>query len=177
MVSSNLLKAALMCKIRRGDVIKKLEYQEGDTRKIFLEGTMYIGDLIQQQQYYPIKITLQHTVKPLTLAINHKSQFNTNIIGLDGSNLLQNVQWGTRLANGLGLYHRLEHLDLDRNNVGRDGCLMLATLLNTIGSLKVLSLIQSQIDNECVSILCNSLWNNKTLTTLELQGNNNKINK
>ena len=107
MVSSNLLKAALMCKIRRGDVIKKLEYQEGDTRKIFLEGTMYIGDLIQQQQYYPIKITLQHTVKPLTLAINHKSQFNTNIIGLDGSNLLQNVQWGTRLANGLGLYHRL----------------------------------------------------------------------
>ena len=79
MVSSNLLKAALMCKIRRGDVIKKLEYQEGDTRKIFLEGTMYIGDLIQQQQYYPIKITLQHTVKPLTLAINHKSQFNTNI--------------------------------------------------------------------------------------------------
>jgi len=38
MVSSNLLKAALMCKIRRWDVIKKLEYQEGDTRKIFLEG-------------------------------------------------------------------------------------------------------------------------------------------
>lgn len=79
MVSRNLLKAALMCKTRRGDVIKKLEYQEGDTRKIFLEGTMYIGDLIQQQQYNPIKITLQHTVKPLTLAINHKSQFNTNI--------------------------------------------------------------------------------------------------
>ena len=40
MVSSNLLKAALMCKIRRGDVIKKLEYQQGDTRKIFHEGTM-----------------------------------------------------------------------------------------------------------------------------------------
>ena len=55
MVSSNLLKAALMCKIRRGDVIKKLEYQEGDTRKIFLEGTMYIGDLIQQQQFTPSK--------------------------------------------------------------------------------------------------------------------------
>jgi len=174
MVNSNILKAALMCKIRRGDIIKKLEYQEGDTRKIFLEGAMSIKDLIRQRQYYPIKIILQHTVKPLTLALNHEQQFNIRGIRLDGSDLLQNVQWDTRLAHGLGLYHRLEILDLGRNNVGRDGCIMLAALLlNTDGlSLKVLSLVQSQIDDECITILCNGLQNNKTLTTLDLQGNN-----
>jgi len=176
MLNDSLIKAAMLGKIQRGDIIKKLEYQKGDTREVLESGSLSfdatgIEELVKQQKHYPIKFTLQHMVTPIQSSKNLESLFINKTIDLDGNDLLQNVQWNA-LVDGLGLFYQLKALNLSNNNIGRDGCLALVTLLeNEKSPLESLFLDRNQVDDECISILCNGLRNNQTLTTLALYHN------
>ena len=174
-INKSFLKAALMCEIQRGDILKKLEYQKGDTREVIELGSSSLDvtdivELVKEQHHYPIKFTLQHMVTSIQSS-NQESLFINKDIVLDGSDLLQNVQWST-LVDGLGKFLQLKTLNLSNNNIGRDGCSALANLLENDNSpLESLLLDRNQVDDECISILCNGLRNNKTLTKLALHRN------
>jgi len=228
-INSGLLKAALSGGIRRGDILKSIEYQNGNDRILlrlktsnesrdgdssdsdsddgYINFQQQIGDvssiqtsnaesrdaadlvqraneLLRDQENYPVTFHLQHTVQP-----NKKGDFRRKgiIIGaikLDLSNnsfvryiqqcsslRLLHTNW-TRLGTGLIQYNATE-IDLSDNDIGRDGCAILADLLKEEGSsLECLKLNQNEIDDECISFLVDGLRNNNTLTTLDISLNN-----
>ena len=193
-INRGLLKAALSGGIRRGDILKGIEYQNGNERvSLYLQISntesrdasdlvQRANELFQDQENFPVKLHLQHTVQP-----NKKGDFSEEMISvgeteldLSSNSFVRNIQlcsslrytnW-TRLGTGLIQYHARE-IDLCNNNIGRDGCAILADLLKEEGSpLKCLKLKQNQIDDECLSLLVDGLRNNSTLRTLDIGGNN-----
>jgi len=138
------------------------------------------NELFQDQENYPLKFHLQHTVQP-----NKKGDFSEEMtlvgaIKLDLSNnsFVRHIQqcsslhtnW-TRLGTGLIQYNATE-INLSDNNIGKDGCAILADLLKKEGSsLECLALKQNQIDDECISLLVDGLLNNNTLRKLDISLN------
>jgi len=131
------------------------------------------NELFQDQENYPIKLHLQHTVQP-----NKKGDFSRKMISvgairkldLSSNSFVHTTNW-TRLRTGLIQYNATE-INLSDNNIGRDGCAILADLLKEEGSpLKCLKLKQNEIDDTCISLLVDGLRNNNTLTTLDISLN------
>ena len=68
----------------------------------------------------------------------------------------------------------LTHLQLDKNNIGREGCTILSNLLQKDDTkLETLQLNNTGIDDEGAEILASSLKHNTNLYSLELEDNNN----
>jgi len=66
----------------------------------------------------------------------------------------------------------LQRLNLGRNNIGRDGCIILSNLLQREGSpLSVLILEHTNMGDEEAEIIATSLKHNTTLQTLDLRNN------
>ena len=66
----------------------------------------------------------------------------------------------------------LRTLSLNENKIGREGCIILSRLLQKENStLEELYLIETDIDDEGVEMIANSLKNNTKLGTLDLQRN------
>jgi len=75
-------------------------------------------------------------------------------------------------VSGIRGCHQLNVLDLSMNNFGRAGCEALATMLNDPnGNLRSLNLRNNnRIDDNCATILANSLKGNRKLRTMGLHG-------
>ena len=66
----------------------------------------------------------------------------------------------------------LSDLNLSSNSIGPDGCLGLAQILQKQNTtLRSLRLNHNNINDEAVQILVNALRNNTSLTSIELEGN------
>ena len=177
-INNDSLIAALLLEIRSGDIITKVEYQDGSNRKGFTNITekKALAKLLQSSKNYPIKLSSQHNeyTKPMKQGSGKKPEnplFMTNKLDLSENILQLNKNWG-HLMNGLSQLHLLENLDLSKNKLGRSGCEALATLLEKENSvLKCLSLVKTRMDDEGITIIVYALRNNKTLETLNLSKN------
>ena len=183
-INTCCLRAGLIGKLRRGDIAKKLEckipYSAPLSRfTIDIENNFLVYDdqtigkiynLLTCETMYPMKLSIEH--KPLDESIIKREMLlHTDKLDLSENIHVQSGNWN-RLTSRLNQLHALKTLDLSKNNVGRDACVALVSLLNTDdSSLKCLTLNHNQIDDECVSIICNGLKNNKTLIELHLDFN------
>ena len=78
----------------------------------------------------------------------------------------------SELVRSLNGYHNLNKLNLNNNQIGKCGCTALGVLLKHPScKLKEVYLHRCGIDNECVTILANSLVGNSCLTKLVLKEN------
>ena len=76
------------------------------------------------------------------------------------------------LVDALQFNNVLEILDLEKNAIGIDGCVVLTTLLqNKQSRIKRISLSNNDIDDECAHVLANALKSNAVLEGLNLDGN------
>ncbi len=92
-------------------------------------------------------------------------------IDLNNNNLVS-LRYFPGLINGLSQLSNLKELHLDENSINEAGCRALVPLLQKKAyPLKILSLKQNQINDNCISILVNALQTNNVLETLDLYNN------
>jgi len=85
---------------------------------------------------------------------------------------VQSIDWN-RLSKEISCkFDRVTEMDLSNNNIGRDTCIALASLLKRdSSSLTKLCLRWNKIDDDCVASLVSGLRDNTTLITLDLSHN------
>ena len=182
-INNEVMKAALKGHLRPGDCVKTVEYKVGskiiDTQSLNVdnnpEGAQDLVYILKCERYYPVKLMLHRrpakpTNVPPSLQNNPLKELKT--IDLSRNPLVRESSNWHGLSKGLCQLHTLEELRLDRNDIGLNCCLALATLLKKKGmSLKRLSLQQNSINDRCISILVEALKANVTLERLDLSKN------
>lgn len=174
-INHTSLKAMLAGKIQPGDIIQKVEYTVQSKMKALCldKGSQAVSKLLSRKNYYPIELTIQRRPpKPTTQLCNHDHWYGLQKMDLSECGLLLWGRHWEHFSNGLCKLHLLSELTLDRNRIGREGCVALGPFLKLKNSsLKFLSLRGNLIDDECVSVLSAALQNNIQLKTLILEGN------
>jgi len=157
-INDDCLKAVLSGKIIPELIIKKVKYCKNNMVCLVdnPSSLQEITKIVMCQESYPIQLTLLGTSGART----KQSARVKSKLDLSNSILVQNIDWN-RLLEGLSKLDRLKEIDLSNNNIGRNGCIALASLLGRdSSSLTEISLKRNQIDDECVSSLVSGLRDN-----------------
>ena len=114
-------------------------------------------------------------LQDLALALSRRHNKNSlNSICLQDNTSVSGFtdELASELVRSLNGYHNLNKLNLNNNQIGKYGCTALGLLLKHPScKLKEDSLNECGLDNECVTILANSLVGNTCLTMLALKKN------
>lgn len=107
-----------------------------------------------------------------------KDGFELVISALDGKSVEELYFYNCNITDisALDTYNlpNLQRLDLDGNNIGKEGCITLSNLIQKEGSnLKWLYLNNTGIDDEGTEILAAALKHNTKLISLDLEENDN----
>lgn len=170
-VNDESLKAAVMGKIRPGDIIAKVSYQDGskEVRKASFS-CKKLGKVLNCPDRYPVELTLQHSAGSTRHHTLHNPLCAKEKLDLSENMILQHIEW-SELLNRICNLHHLKELDLSNNNIGREACTAIASMLKNQSALNSLSLSNGHIDDTCISLLVDGLKHNKSLKSLNLFGN------
>ena len=169
-------------KLRAGDMIKSVEYTAGRSRSKVLSSKhisadpganrlIMINEILGKPQHYPIELRVKRTRCP-NLSIEPSCyRLSSGTLDLSDNILIRENRWD-ELTIGLNQLQLID-LSLNGDNVGRNGCAALATILaQKESSLRGLHLKNNDIDDDCIFNFIDALQNNTTLSTLNLDGNN-----
>ena len=170
-INDEILKAAVMGKIRPGDIIAKVSYQDG-SKEVWNAPVSHeeLGLLLRCPDRYPVELTLQHSAGSTRQHTLHDPLCAKEKLDLSENMILQHIEWSTLLHRICNLHH-LKELDLSNNNIGREACTAIASMLKNHSALNSLSLGNGHIDDTCISLLVDGLKHNKSLKSLNLSGN------
>mmetsp|Transcript_7230 Transcript_7230/g.16807 ORF Transcript_7230/g.16807 Transcript_7230/m.16807 type:complete len:480 (-) Transcript_7230:53-1492(-) len=185
-VSVGLRRAVLKGQIKPGDVIQQLvtkrdghdpetrEEVKGESVLITPKREKHIRRVLKYLTSHDYLIELSVTVPRHSVPRTVKMVDVTGLrsLNLSGTALVQGIDWDDFVLGKLSRFHRLQHLDLSKNGLGRSACDALATMLSRDGcNLQSLYLKDNRLDDGCVEVLTSNLRANTKLMALELRRN------
>ena len=129
----------------------------------------HVAGLLRKPGSFPLTLTLQREtlMQPWNISLHTESRLdlNDNMFVKDGNN------WA-RISQGLAQMRNVTTLFLGGNNIGREGCEIVASLLTRDDMLlTTLYLGRNSLDDECMRILAEALRRNDRLSYLGLSDN------